>query len=328
MAITNVSDLKIYDEQLQAGYIEQMAQFTDAFNAASNGTIVVTSQEKLGNYEKEAFFKDISSSIITRQDITSNAAVAPTKLLQDENIRVKLHRRFGAATTYKSFNMIGENASEEFSFLLGQSIAKAQPAEMLNTGIAAAKAAIGGNANMLNNVTAGSGKVTHTNLIGTMRKFGDAYNTLGAWIMHSSAFFDLSLDAVANQVDSIVADILRVYTVPTLGVPVIVTDSPALLDTAATPDHLFVLGLTQNSIQLIESENSNIIAQPKLGNAQLELEIQGEYAYNLGVKGYKWDVTNGGVNPDATAVTTATNWDKVATFDKHTAGVMLQAVVA
>lgn len=32
-------------------------------------------------------------------------------------------------------------------------------------------------------------------------------------------------------------------------------------------------------------------------------------AYNLGLKGMAWDVANGGVYPDDTAVGTGSNWD-------------------
>lgn len=330
MAITNVSDMKVYDEQMQAGYIEVAAQVDNAFNAASNGAIRMVSESKIGNYEKEAFFTDLgATTLITRQDLTSNAAATPIKLATAENVRVKLHRKIGPVdTTFNAFNMIGEDAQREFSFLLGQSIAKSQPLGMLNDGLTAAVAAIGANTAMVNDVTGASGTCTHTNLIGALRKWGDAYSNLRCWVMHSTQFFDLGLDAVAQSVDSVVANILRVFSVPTLGVPVIVTDSASLIVTADTPDSYYVLGLGDNAVQVVDSEVTNVVTDVKTGNEQLEIEIQGEYAFNLGVKGFAWDTANGGANPNATALGTGTNWDQVATSDKDTAGVALKCIAA
>lgn len=328
MAITNVSDVKIYNEQMQAGYIETAQQFTEAFNAASNGAIVMTAQSQIGNYDQAAFFTDLSSSLVTRQDLTSNSSVTALKLAQDENVRVKVHRKIGPVdATFKSFNMIGENAQQTFSFLLGESIAKAQPMEMLNSGLAAARAAILNNTDMVNDVTGTSGTTTHQNLLGALRKFGDAYSRLACWVMHSSNFYDLGLDAIAESVDSVVANVLQVFTVPSFNKPIVVTDSPSLIITADNPDSYVVLGLAQNAIQLVDSEATNVVFDLITGNEQLEMRIQGEGAYNMGLKGYKWDMTNGGANPTDSALATGSNWDKVASSNKDTAGVALKCVL-
>jgi len=50
---------------------------------------------------------------------------------------------------------------------------------------------------------------------------------------------------------------------------------------------------------------------------------QSEYAYNITIKGKKWDITNGALNPSDAALGTTTNWDTVASDDKNTAGVRL-----
>lgn len=330
MSITNVSDVKVYEEQLQAGYMETATQVADAFNAASNGAIKMTAASKVGNYEQEAFFTEIAATtLITRQDITSNSGVTPQKLATAENVRVKLHRKIGPVdTTFKAFNMIGESAQQEFSFLLGQSIAKSQPLGMLNDGLLAARAAIGANTAMVNDVTGTSGTCTHSNLIGALRKWGDAYSNMKCWVMHSTQFFDLGLDAVAQSVDSVVAGVLQVFSIPTIGVPVVVTDSASLIITADTPDSYYVLGLADNAVQLIDTETTNVITDLVTGNEQLQLRLQGEYAFNVGVRGFAWDITNGGANPSAANLGTGTNWDQVATDDKNTAGVALKCIAA
>jgi hypothetical protein len=55
---------------------------------------------------------------------------------------------------------------------------------------------------------------------------------------------------------------------------------------------------------------------------------QGEYAFNLGLKGYQYDVSNGGSNPDATALGTGSNWDANTTSIKDSAGVVLKCLAA
>jgi hypothetical protein len=50
--------------------------------------------------------------------------------------------------------------------------------------------------------------------------------------------------------------------------------------------------------------------------------MQVDYSFGLGLKGYSWDQTNGGKSPTDAELATGTNWDKVVTSDKHTAGVL------
>jgi hypothetical protein len=49
---------------------------------------------------------------------------------------------------------------------------------------------------------------------------------------------------------------------------------------------------------------------------------QAEYAYNVEVKGFKWDV-GVGVNPTDANLGASSSWDQVASDDKQTAGVRL-----
>jgi hypothetical protein len=58
------------------------------------------------------------------------------------------------------------------------------------------------------------------------------------------------------------------------------------------------------------------------GKTRIETTMQVDYSFGLRVKGYAWDVTNGGKSPSDAALATGTNWDKVATDNKHTAGVL------
>jgi hypothetical protein len=50
--------------------------------------------------------------------------------------------------------------------------------------------------------------------------------------------------------------------------------------------------------------------------------MQADYTFGLGLKGYAWDTGNGGKSPTDADLTTGSNWDKIATSVKHTAGVV------
>lgn len=328
MATSLASDFKIYQEQFFGGMTETLQQATDVMNAASRGAIAMTTEKLKGDYDYESFFKSLSS-LVSRQDITSTSAATALKLTQDEQVRVKLHRKIGPVeVTRKAFLQMGESP-ELASFVLGQQTAQAVAENMLNAGLLAARNALANVANVTNDVTGAASKTcTHKNLINTLRKFGDKQSRIAAWVMHSTSWFDLGIDGVDNQIDTIAGDIIRVLEVPGMGRPIIVTDSASLIATADTPDSYYVLGLTPMGLQVVLSEDQYITSEEVTGGEQIINRIQGEYAFNVGVKGFKWDVSNGGANPSDSTLGTGSNWDQTATSDKDLAGVVLKSIAA
>jgi hypothetical protein len=73
------------------------------------------------------------------------------------------------------------------------------------------------------------------------------------------------------------------------------------------------------------TEEQYIASQEILGNEQIQTRLQGEYAYNLGLKGFKWDVSNGAANPDSSTIGTGSNWDMAVSSYKDLAGVVLKS---
>jgi hypothetical protein len=324
MAISNLSDFKIYNEELQGGFIERLTQKADVFNEGSSGTIRLVTDDMLGYYKKEAFWKSIGDGIIRRQDTTANTAVTPRKLEQNEKVDVKLFRLIEPVdVSYNSFAEIGGDADGDASFILGQMIADRMIREMLNTVLTGLVAAVP--ASLTNDVTAATVQsVTHQNILRTLAKFGDNSDRIKAFVMHSSTWFDLLEQGLDDGYEHVSQDILNVYFVPTFGRRVIVTDSPAFLNATPTPDVYTVLGLQEDAGVISRIGDVKMASQQVLGNEQLALRIQGEYRYNIGIKGFAYDSTNGGINPADAAIATATNWDKCVTSDYDTAGVALK----
>jgi len=61
------------------------------------------------------------------------------------------------------------------------------------------------------------------------------------------------------------------------------------------------------------------------GKQRIETTFQADYDFGIALKGYQWDTANGGKSPTDAELATGSNWDKIATSIKHTAGVMVLA---
>lgn len=326
MATSLVSDFKIIDPIMQSGYVETLAQASDAFNASSAGAIVMeTPESKTGHYEREAFFQALTGGAVTRRDITSIAAATALKMTQAELIGVKCNRKVGPVeSTLDALRKIGADV-ETLSFALGQQVAKGQLVDAINTTISALVGAILNQASVLANVTAvGNGTMTHNNLVTGLATLGDRSNEVVALVMHSKAYHDLVGQAITDKVVEVAGTTIINGTVATLGRPVVLIDAPALLISGA-PNNYVTLGLRRNAASVKMTEPMALLNQLVTGNEQLIQRFQGEYAYTLKLAGYQWDVTNGGINPDATAVALGTNWDLIATSLKDTAGMAIRS---
>lgn len=311
MAIGTGSDFVIYDEEFWGGYSEALEQNSDVFNGASNGTITLRPNRLKGNYEKESFVKNIAS-LVTRRDVTSVSAATDLKVEQDEFVGVKVNRKIGPVSqTLDSWRKIGEDP-QTMSYVLGQQIGKAAAVEMADTAIMSAHSAITALSTAgLYDGTAGAS--THTGLANILQLMGDAERNIACWVMHSKSYFDLMKDGI-DKSSEIIQELagLTIYNGSTasLGRPVVVVDSSSLIE-SGTPDQYNILGLTEGAVMVDESETQEIVSDLVTGLENLAMRVQGEYAYNVKIKGFKWDVSNGGANPNDTAIGTSTNWDSV-----------------
>lgn len=334
MAIGLHSSFVIYNEEVQTGFNEVLQQETDAFNAASNGAIVMRSNLHEGYFAREAFFKAIAEgTIISRRDHTDDLSSAATDnpLTQDEFIGVKLLRKIGPITnTRGSFRTIMRDPGE-FSVLIGQQAAKGTAINMLNSGLRGAVAALSGQAGVVHNVTAASptDTISTDNLIQTLGKAGDSAGDIRLWVMHSTAYYKLVRDQAGTHTFDAVAGVnIATGTAVTLGRPVLITDSSVLFANTSPTDTVKVLGLREGAIMLENSELEDMVVDDVTDREQLAIRIHGELAYTLKVLGFKWDVTTAGaaaINPEDSVVATSSNWDKAATSDKSLAGVLMLA---
>lgn len=325
MSTSTLSNFKIYEAQFQAGLWEGISQVVDVWNGVSKNAIRLVQRNLVGQYAKEAIFTQISD-LVTRRNVTSTSAATPVGPAQDELISVKINRKIGPVQfTLDSLRKIGKDY-QEMSFILGQQVGQAKAKDMLNTGILSVHAAIKQQSDLNFDATGLSTKTLKTEyLVSGLSKMGDAAERVVAWVMHSKPYFDLVKEQISANITNVADRAVYAGTPVTLNRPVILSDIPALWDdNASATDTYNVLGLVSDAVVVTESESEEMIAETVGGLENLVARVQGEFAYNLSCKGFKWDITNGGANPNDAALGTGTNWDKVMTSVKDLAGVRIK----
>lgn len=329
MAASTKSNMKMYNEYTHTGYVETLQQVSEVFGAASQGAINIVTRMRMGEYDYESFFPSDAAGFISRRDPTSISAATDTGLSQSEEVAVKLNRKIGpVATTLDSLKKImrGQYDEDALNFAVGVQAAKGAQVEMCNTALRALRAALNNTAAVKHTV-ASSGTMQTTDLVDGMAKFGDAASRIVCWVMHSKVFYDLVKHQITEKIDGISSFVMAGASPATLNKPVLITDSSALVVTSGSPavDDYFTLGLTAGALTLTDSEEETIYSEIVTGLENLVVRMQGEYAYNVRMKGYTWDVTNGGVNPTDTALGTGSNWDATRTDLKNGPGVVIQS---
>jgi hypothetical protein len=317
MAIGIGTDFKIYQDQINGAVVETVMQFLDAFNAPSNNTIVLQTEAERGDFRYESFFTE-GGDVTYRNPNDATTDLTDNPLLQDEDISVKLHRTFVKAVTRNQWLRVGADPAM-FSRLLGIMFAKKMLKDMLNTGIAACAAALAGVAGDVLKYDGSGAGLTHLDLNSGLSKFGDQAGSILCWVMHSVPWHALVGSAIGTERLEVSAFAVQQGVTGTLGRPVVVTDSPALV-LAGSPHKYITLGLTENAIRLQDSESPYTASQEVTGKANLFQRLQTEYAYNLGLRGFKYRV-GAGANPDAPTVASSANWTQNATDIKNTAGI-------
>lgn len=334
MAIGNSSDFKIYQDQMRGGVIETLTQASSFFNTNSNGALRLSTESRRGDYAYESFITNIAG-LISRRNTTSTSDATSLVVAMEEFISVKLNRTVGPIDqTLDSFRKVLMNADgpEALSFLIGTQIGKAMEVEMLNTLLRSLRAALANQAAVLYTEPS-SGTMTSATLNKAMAKFGDAANRFGVIVMHSAPYFDLVGYQInpTNNGDNIAGVTVQGGTPATFGRPVIVTDSDALIvdeGTSSVPDQVYHSMLLVPGAGIVESTEQEYMTYDEVtGKNNLIARLQGEYAYNVGLKGFKWNTATG-VNPTDAALGTGSNWVKAATDNKDLAGVVIKTRVS
>lgn len=313
-----LSDMKVYNDDIVGTTIELLGQKTDQFNAASGGAIVLSTAAWRGDFSRESFFNQIASAKRRVDRYAAIATQAATALTQGEHVGVKVAGGFGPVL-FEPAQMTWLNEDPASAIrAISEGFSDALLADQLNTAVGAAVAAVSGQAALVNDVSATAG-ISLNALNNSHAKFGDQSQLLVADVMTGATWHNLVDKALTNSSQLFVSG--NVLVVDVLGKRYVVSDIPALFE-AGTPDKAKVLSVVANGI--IVDNASDIISNidTSNGNTRIQTTWQADYSFGLKLKGYSWDVTNGGKSPIDSEIFTASNWDKAVAENKHTLGTL------
>lgn len=319
MATGTQADFKVYNDFFQTGALEALAKNINVFNAASGGTMVLGSSQIAGDINQQAFYKRVAN-LVSRRDITSTAAATAAKMTQGEDVSVKLSRKIGPVEqTLEAFRRIARDPME-MSFILGQQWAEDMMADAVATSTRSLVAAIGGQSSVVSTDNQSS-TLDFKGINEGKRLFGDQSGRIKAMVMNANSYFNLLDQGIDDKIDSVAGAIIRQGTAATQGLTTIVVDDDSLTfdDTGTQRDR--ILFLTEGAVAFNEQNDRTLISETVTGLENLVGRVQGEYNVELDVKGYSYDYTNGGANPDDAALDLTTNWD-LNTDVKNGAGAM------
>lgn len=327
MAIGTASNVVIRPRFFRAGFIEGVGQNIEVFNENSNSTIRLVQRSLAGDYEKTAFW-DRLTSLVSHRDDTSTSSVSSTAMTQSDDIAVKTKRLIGPVEN--TFDSLTSAASdeEEFSFLFGELAGEESAQDYVNTALLVlVTALINESANYKDDSGASGNTLNHTRLNDLLSLAGDARGSVQSLVMHSKAFNDLVGANISSSGDQTEFATIYQGNPGTFQRPVVVTDSTELVNTdgvSSGTDSYYTLGLTMNAIEVAEADELAVYDEQITGQENASLRVQGENAITVGLKGFTWDETNGGRNPDDATIGTATNWDTLHTNEKDRAGFVLE----
>lgn len=315
---------EIFEDQFYSGMFEVEAQNANVFNEQSSGTINTVPREHIGDFAQEAFFQE-EANTVTRRDITSNSAVTPSELDSVDRVGVKLYRKSVFEKKLTDIKRIGYTP-EQYSFIVGQQIAKSKMVDMLNTGLIGLTTAIATESGQVDDITAESPNTANYDAIpGTLQLFGDAAPRLRHVLGHSKPIHDLLGDSFTVETDNVAGTGINNGSIPSLGRTLSMTDSGSLITAdgvSSGVDSYSTLFLAENALVLEQSEQEIMHSEIVSLKENLTVVIQVEWAYTLFVKGFTFDETSG-ANPADAALGTAGNWSLVASDKRNSAGVSL-----
>ena len=315
-----LSQMQVFNQYVMPATIETLGQMVDKFNAESAGAIRLTTAGFDGDFLQESFFAAIHSAQRRVDRYAAQGTPSVTDLTQLKLSAVKVAGGFGPIRFEPSQLTWLQKPTTEGIEVASRNFAEALLRDQLNSAIAALVAAISNQADATNDVTAGTNAVVTYNVINDAHaKFGDRSADIVANVMSGSMYHKLIGQNLTNSTRLFTAQ--GVTIVDILGKAAIVTDAPALT-VAGSPGADRVLGLVAGAATVFDGGDVISNIETSNGSTRIETTMQVDYSFGLGLKGYAWDEANGGKSPTDAELATGSNWDKVATDIKQTAGVI------
>jgi hypothetical protein len=299
----------IYNEEFYSGMIDVLEQASDGIQGASRDAIRYITQSLKGDFEDAAFW-ELGSNLVNDRDPTDVGDVDVTGFNADSIVAPKMSMRLGPrASTDSQWKRIQQDP-QTASFVMGQQLGKELSVDWLNRSATGLVGALTKNATTHYDV---SGEALAADQVASVRVLnralgklmGDARQRVVAILAHSTFATDLTDGQLGEQLTGL-SDIIA-YTggQATLGLPLVISDSPALIDEANGTTTALLL--TVGAVEMVESEGGvTMEMETILGKGNIIRMIQGETAANIRVKGFSY---TGSANPDVAAIGNSANWE-------------------
>lgn len=314
-----LSNMKVFNTTLREAVIETLAQMVEKFNAASAGAIQLSTEGFGGDFLMKSMFSSLHSAQRRVDRYATNTSASGTALAQIQHNSVKVAGGFGPIEWEPAqLTWVGDNPALAVA-VISQNMAEAILKDMLNSGIASAIAA-------MENVGAtvaydiGTGRdITYGDINSAHALFGDSSQFLVADVMDGTTYHNLIGQNLTNGAELFQAG--NVTVVDILGKRVVVTDAPALREAPATSTNdIKVLSLAAGGVVVHDAGDLITNIETTNGSQRIKTTMQADYTFGLGLKGYAW--SDSVKSPTDAELATGSNWTKIATSVKHTAGVV------
>lgn len=336
-----MKDLNLFLQYLHTALTEQLWYNINAFNTASNGAIVLSSQKVstiAGGIVQSDLFEMPRDMIRRRTPDTYEP-------LDTIDLANKMQNAIRIAWSTENLNMslnvwewIGRSPSLA-GVQFGRAMAINILASYLKTAFTILKATVGANSNACLDLTTADPTVSgisETNLVWAADALGDAQNQLKAWIMPTAAKTELLVGQLNNQT--------RLYTIGSISVTsdvngrvYVTSDDPNLRDINPTTGVMtyWVFGLVAGAISIVDVDDFDDLASEQGGFTNIKRGYQANWSSMINILNYNYDasqLTNSSDNKgkfasasDA-ALGAPQNWRQATESHKHTAGVALKCV--
>ena len=334
MAAT-LSQFQVFQDQTHTAKTEVESQMSEVFNQASAGAISLRNEPKMGDFYEESYYGKISNLVGVR-DVYTDSAVTAEDISTQKDVSVK----FGMSTKPIKIDPSAltwiQASPAEAATVYGQQLAVGSMKEKVNVAIGALASALAGQSDLLNDQkaekddTAKAAKIVSIgHLLDTAAKLGDRYASIVLWVMHSEAYFTFLKKNVTTATSAQLFSYDNMQVMEFMGRRILVTDDPALKFINGTGANKALrnyraLGLVQDACIIRDQGDFLTNIDTSNGRTNIHRTYQSEWSAMIGLKGFTWDISNGGKSPTATELKTGTNWDKSATDIKDMAGVCLQ----
>jgi len=328
-------DLELFTRRAYVAYAESLGYNVNLFNDATGGAILITtdnSGQMAGGFSEEAFFGWVDG-LIRRRNPAGDADLTLKQLTNKMDNMIRL------AWTTELLDLSGhwwdwigrDNALAAATF--GPMLAQQTLQAYINRSVAILKATVGSNPSTFRDATKATTekrqRISYSNLVLAADMFGDAADSLNAWIMPRTSRTALLLNNM-NNTESLFSFGTVNVTRDVEGRTIVTTDDPNLRDIDQSSGNIdnWILGLRPGAIIMRELGDFEDLTQKIGGKENIKKTYQAQWSTTCNVMGYKYDVAQlrGNTYASATdaAIATPANWSQVTNNHKETAGVALK----